>query len=199
MNLYLIRHGYTEENLKSSYYGTMDPELNEKGILQCEFLKERLKDKTFQAVYTSTKKRAIDSAKIILSDYSIKINNQKELDERSFGIFEGLNYEELSSKYKNEYEAWEKDWIGYKIKNGESHLEFSTRVYNFLEKILGKHKEDENIIIVAHAGVIRAIYTYVIDKKVELFWKFGCRNGDLAIIKYEYGNLYIDSIVHNKY
>lgn len=199
MNLYLVRHGYTEENSKGTYYGDIDVGLNNIGELQCKFLKEKLSEVEFSCVYTSTKKRAIQSAELILENKEYNLIKSEKLNERSFGIFEGLDYIELEKSYKEEYEAWSKDWIGYKIKNGESHLEFSNRVYEFLEHILDKHKNQENLLLVCHGGVIRAIYTYIMNKQVDLFWKFACKNGDLSIIKYEYGNLYIDSISHNKY
>ncbi|WP_142414645.1 alpha-ribazole phosphatase [Hathewaya massiliensis] len=199
MNLYLVRHGYTEENSKGTYYGDIDVGLNNIGELQCKFLKEKLSEVEFSCVYTSTKKRAIQSAELILKNKEYNLIKSEKLNERSFGIFEGLDYIELEKSYKEEYKAWSKDWIGYKIKNGESHLEFSNRVYEFLEHILDKHKNQENLLLVCHGGVIRAIYTYIMNKQVDLFWKFACKNGDLAIIKYEYGNLYIDSISHNKY
>lgn len=199
MNLYLVRHGYTEENSKGTYYGDLNIGLNTRGQLQCKFLKEELSKVQFSFVYTSTKRRAVESAEIILGYKSYNLIKSDKLNERSFGIFEGLDYIELQKLHKEEYEAWNKDWIGYKIKDGESHLEFSKRVYDFLEHILSIHKDDENILLVCHAGVIRAIYTYIMDKNMNLFWKFGCKNGDLSMIKYEYGNLYIDSIIHNKY
>ena len=60
-----------------------------------------------------------------------------------------------------------------------------------------KKLECDNILICAHSGVIRAIYCYIMNENIDLFWKFGCKNGDISVIKYEYGNLYIDAIIHN--
>jgi alpha-ribazole phosphatase len=78
---------------------------------------------------------------------------------------------------------------------GESYVELCERVKRFMEDI--KKLECDNILICSHSGVIIAIYCYVMNENIDLFWKFGCKNGDISVIKYEYGNLYIDAIIHN--
>ena len=59
-----------------------------------------------------------------------------------------------------------------------------------------KKLECDNILVCTHSGVIRAMYCYIMNEDIDLFWKFGSKNGDISLIKYEYGNLYIDSITH---
>ena len=56
MNIYLLRHGQTEENRKGTYYGNLDVSLNEIGISQGNKAKEFLSDIKFDRVYVSDKK-----------------------------------------------------------------------------------------------------------------------------------------------
>lgn len=198
MNLYLLRHCITDENEKRTYYGTLDPSLNKKGILQCEEIKEYLDKIDFSKVYTSSKLRTMETSKAVVPHLQFEVS--KDLDERDFGIFEGKSYDELQNnvKYNEFYKDWNEDWINFKIPNGESHMEFTLRVYKFIEELLKVTNDNENVLLITHAGVIRLIYTYVMDKNTELFWKFSSSNGDLSLIKYEFNNLYIDYIMHFK-
>lgn len=196
MNLYVVRHGYTEENEKCTYYGNLDPKLNVRGKKQCSSINKFLEEKCFSKVYTSSKRRTKETANIITN--CTNVVEDKRLDERNFGIFEGKNYKDLMKNYEVQYKQWQQDWINYIIPKGESHRDFSLRIYNCIEEILQNHKNDDDILLVTHAGVMRVIYTYVMNGDMELFWKFSCHNGDVAIIKYEYENLFIDSINHFK-
>ncbi|AWZ48032.1 alpha-ribazole phosphatase [Clostridiaceae bacterium 14S0207] len=197
MNIYIVRHGYTDENHKGTYYGALDPGINKNGKKQCELIRKEIENINFDKIYISSKKRAKETANLIVSK-KIEFYTDKRLDERNFGVFEGKEYKYLMENYSKEYKEWEEDWINYKIPNGESHKDFSLRIYEFLDEILQIYKENDNILLVTHAGVIRVIYTYVMNKDIALFWKFASHNGDLSLIKYEYGNIFIDFIKHNK-
>lgn len=194
MNIYLLRHGETESNSKKVYYGKLNVELNDKGKVQCKAAGKRLQNIPFNKVYTSGMKRAIQTAEIALSGKKVELIKDKRINEMNLGDFEGKNYEENQSQYPEEWKKWTEDWKGYAPPKGESYVEFYTRVKNFIEDII--KLEDENILIVTHGGVIKSVYAYILGENLDLFWKFGTKNGDLTLIKYEYGNFYIDSIVH---
>lgn len=189
MKIYLIRHGETEENLKKSYYGDIDCTLTAKGRAQGEKLRLFLEKVSFDKVFSSEKKRAKETLELI---YKGKYEEDKRLNERSFGIFEGLTYKDLENQFKEELVSWNEDWINYSMERGESFKVFYNRVQGFMEELI---KQDiEKVLISTHGGVIRAIYTYIFNEKEEVYWRFASRNGDLSIINYEDGYFYIDSI-----
>ncbi len=66
MNIYLIRHGETEQNKRKNFYGKLDVELNEKGEEQSYKVGELLKDIEFNKIYISDRKRTRETAEIIL-------------------------------------------------------------------------------------------------------------------------------------
>ncbi|MBU3110889.1 alpha-ribazole phosphatase [Clostridium lacusfryxellense] len=194
MNIYLLRHGQTQENRKGTYYGNLDISLNSIGINQGNKAKEFFNDIKFDIVYVSNKKRTLEMAKLALGRKEIEVINDSRINETNFGDFEGKTYEEIKKLYPKECICWQEDWKGFVPPNGESYVQLCERVKSFMEHI--KNLEKENILISAHSGVIRAIYCYVMNENMDLFWKFGCKNGDISVIKYEFGNLYIDSIMH---
>lgn len=194
MNIYLLRHGQTEENRKGSYYGNLDISLNAIGISQGEKAKTFFNDIKLNRVYVSDKKRTLEMAKLVLGQAEIEIIQDNRINETNFGDFEGKTYEEIKTFYAEECTRWENDWKEFVPPNGESYIELCKRVKSFMEDI--KKLDCDNILICTHSGVIRAIYCYVMNEDIDLFWKFGCKNGDISLIKYEYGNLYIDAILH---
>ena len=190
MNLYLIRHGQTKSNSQGRYLGSFEDELSLQGVKEIEKVKEYIKTIPFDKVFSSERKRAVDSAKIlvdkdIICDY--------RLNERDFGIFENKTYKEICDKYPLEKKAWEENWIDYKIPSGESVIEAYKRVVEFM-KFLEK-ENCENCLIVTHGGIIRLIYCYILGGDLNIFWKFASENGSISIVKFQYDNWYIDSII----
>lgn len=191
MKIYIVRHGETEENIKRTYYGDIDCELTEKGIKQAELVGEKLKDINFDKVFCSEKKRAKETLKRIYEGEGVILDSR--LNERNFGIFEGKNYKQLQDSFKLEYDTWTDDWKEYSIENGESFMEVYHRVKGFMEEL--KKESSENILICTHGGIIRTIYTYILEGSLDNYWRFNSKNADLSIIKLEYGYFYIDSII----
>ncbi|WP_434291338.1 alpha-ribazole phosphatase [Clostridium botulinum] len=202
MNIYLIRHGETEHNKRKNFYGKLDVGLNEKGKEQSYKVGELLKDVKFNKIYISDRKRAKETAERILEKNKFYekgkniIYKDEKINELDFGIFEGKSYEEIGSLYPKEQEKWEKDWKNFAPPKGESAVVFYNRVENFMKHI--QKEEDGNYLIVTHGGVIRMIYSYILQNNMDFYWNFASRNGDITLIKYEYENLFIDYILPTK-
>lgn len=191
MDIYLIRHGETVENSKGTFYGSLEPQLNEVGIKQCKILKQELENIEFSKMYVSSKTRARETAQLI-KDGGFVVD--EVLSERSFGEFEGKSYSEIKEEYKEEVDIWNNDWSGFRPPNGESFDDFYKRVEQFIKSLEQNVKEDEKVLIVTHGGVIRVFLTYVFGGDYNMFWKFASRNGDIVKIKFENGYYYVDYI-----
>lgn len=194
LNIYLLRHGETEQNSKRFYYGNLDVDITDKGIKQIEYINNEIRNIDFDKIYVSNMKRAISTASIVSKDKNILCIKDKRLNEMNLGVFEGKSYEHIQKEYPIEFQKWSDDWKYYAPPDGETYVEFYERVKEFFQEIL--KLEDKNILLVTHGGVIRSILTYVMGENLDVFWKFGSKNGDLTLVKYEYENLYIDSIIH---
>ncbi len=187
---------------EKNFYGKLDVGLNEKGEEQSYKVGELLKDIEFNKIYISDRKRTRETAEIILERNKFYekekniIYKDERINEIDFGIFEGKSYEEIGSLYPKEQEKWEKDWKNFAPPKGESAVVFYNRVENFMKHI--QKEEDGNYLIVTHGGVIRMIYSYILQNNIDFYWNFASRNGDITLIKYEYGNLFIDYILPTK-
>lgn len=194
MNLYFVRHGETEHNKNQCYYGSIDVDITEKGVLQAQNGSEKLKNINFNKVYVSALKRTEQTANILMEGRQVELIKDKRINEINFGVFEGKSHEEIKEFYSDEWKIWCDDWKGFTPPEGENYIQFYDRTKSFMDDIL--KLDEDNVLIVTHGGVIRSVYCYLLGGSLDFFWSFGSKNGDITIIKYEYGNLYIDSITH---
>jgi alpha-ribazole phosphatase len=189
MNLFLLRHGETEDNASGLFSSASDAPLNDCGRQQLRRVAARLLGIAFDRVISSPSARSVESAAIALPDYAVEMDER--LQERDMGIFDGLIYGEIASRYPEECRLWGEDWVNFSIPQGESYAAFYDRVAGFLRELLAG--EDGNVLLCTHGGVVRASCCYVMGDR-ELFWKFSCRNADLTQLKYEHGNLFLGYI-----
>lgn len=190
MNLYIVRHGETKSNIEKRYCGLYEAELTEEGKAQGLELNKRLRNIVFHKIYTSCSKRAEITADII-TDGAHSYRDSR-LNELNFGVFDNKTYEEIQKYYPEQCKAWQEDWKGYAIPQGESTLQAFQRVKSFMRDL--EKQQEKNILIVTHGGIIRLMYCYVLNENLDLYWKFTSSNGGLSILNYEYGNWTIEEI-----
>lgn len=135
--LFIIRHGETELNLQGIVQGRgVDPSLNETGRKQADLFYEHYKAESFDAVFTSSLRRTHESVSRFIAD-SIPWHQFKELDEISWGIFEGKRASaDFKALYRSLLENWLKGEMDRKAPGGESPKEVQLRQIRFLEFFL---------------------------------------------------------------
>lgn len=175
MELYLVRHGETEDNELGVYSGRSDKDLSLKGTRNVKALKRDLKGIKFEGCFSSPSKRCLQTANILFKG-DIKIDER--LREMDFGIFEGLSYNTILERFQREVMEWNRDFINYKIPMGESLKELYNRVEDFITSL---DKNDGKLLIVTHGGVIRCFLCYVFGD-INFFYKFQVDPASLTII-----------------
>jgi len=177
----LIRHGQTAYNASHRYVGFSNPPLNEKGQWQIQRLAGELQNKAVNKVYSSDLLRAHQSATILFEQQITKLPAFREMN---FGIFEGLNYQEIMSHHSQIYQKWITAPEKVKIPQGESLQEVTCRVNHQLKLLLKEHT-DQTIAIVTHSGPIKIILSAVLKAELnDIFWDIEQKNSALNIIDY---------------
>ena len=139
MKIIFVRHGQTNLNNPRRMQGISNEELNATGREQADEIRKVLENKKIDLIIVSPLKRAIQTAEII----NYNMNNEIIIDER---IIE-MNYGALEGEvYCKDY--WNMNY-DYKSINGENISDFQKRIYNFIEDIKIKYREN-NVLIVAH-------------------------------------------------
>ena len=178
--LILVRHGQTEMNAQSLYFGKLNPPLNDLGINQAYQAKEKLLniDYDYDIIYSSPLERARQTAEIC-NYLDKKIIFDTNLEEINFGIFEGLNFKQISEKYPNEVKKMKEDWKNFNYITGESPNQMFQRAISFLKNL----DFSKNNLIVAHWGIINCIISYFISGNLDSYWKFKIQNASIVIFE----------------
>ncbi len=176
-----IRHGETNCNKKSLYYGYLNPGLNETGIQQLKNTKKKLKNlnEKIDIVFSSDLRRCRESLELLEIDKNIKQNFSKELRELNFGNIEGKTYKEIEKNFPHYIEEMKNNWRYFKSEGGESLNDLQQRVSKKLNKIKTQN-QNKKILIVAHAGVIQSLISYYLFNNLDGYWQFKLDNGSIT-------------------
>lgn len=169
MKIYITRHGETEWNKAGRMQGWKNSNLSEKGIENARKLGESLNHIDFDCIYCSPLGRAIDTAKCIRGDKSTEIITKDSLKEMGFGLWEGMEHTKVEKLYATQqFNLWNKPHL-YEPVEGESFEELLCRTRQVLNEIIN-NTEHENILIISHAILIKAIYAIIKNYSLEDFW-----------------------------
>lgn len=161
--IFLIRHGETDWNREARYQGQADIDLNATGRGQAEKLSVRLRSEKIDRIYSSDRIRAVRSAEIIFRGREIAI--EADLREISFGVFEGLNYEEILKRYPEVHSRWMRKPFDSAIPGGEKPSDFRKRVLRAFRCIVSSNK-GKIVAIVAHGGPVNVIVRHLLSARV---------------------------------
>lgn len=178
----MVRHGETELNSSIRYWGHSDVKLSALGFQQAEHLRERLAMERIDAVYSSNLIRASTTADIIASVHGRPVVICPELSEINFGKLEGLTFEEIRRLYPDVAKLWVERDPKLEYPDGESRAQFSRRVGSYLDR-LQVHSDEENILVVAHSGVLRTLICQLLKVDVKIRWQLRLDLASLSIIE----------------
>ncbi len=188
MKIYITRHGQTKWNVEGRMQGAKNSDLTERGKLDAVKLGSSLKDTKIDYIYTSPLTRAYDTALLINGDRNIPIEVYENLKEMNFGTWEGMHREEVINDYKDEHHRFWNEPHLYQPNGGETFDELIKRTENTLNDIISKNN-GENILLVTHTIVIKAIYAILKKYEVKDFWNPPyIKNTCLTILDYNEGN-----------
>lgn len=185
MDIIFVRHGETREN-KKGVYGSLDTSLSQVGKKQILETKKQIEKLSFENIYISPLKRTVETAEIL----GVEGNFDERIKEINFGLFQGKTYEEIKKLYPEETTYWTKDYINYKMPEGESLLDLYNRTVDFLNDRI---EEDKDILVVTHEGVIISALCWIFDN-IEHFYRFKVKNGGITVIAVENNYKYIKGI-----
>ena len=103
----LLRHGESLWNKENRFTGWTDVDLSEKGIQEAKLAGKILKENgfVFDIAYTSYLKRAIKTLNEVLDVMDldwIPVEKSWKLNEKHYGMLQGLNKSETAAKYGEE-------------------------------------------------------------------------------------------------
>jgi alpha-ribazole phosphatase len=184
-NIYLVRHGETIWNSAKRLQGNTDVELSENGVWQAQKLAERLSGNKFAAVYASDLKRAAATAGYIAQCHGLPVILEPSFREMAFGEWEGLDIDAINEKWPGQLRNLFEGANGFKIPGGEEFDSLKRRVSPAFQALAGRHGgPDDDVLVVAHGGTIRAIIGDVLNIQSAAVWRFRLDNAGISILSF---------------
>lgn len=176
MKLYITRHGQTDLNKIELMQGRVDEPLNETGIAQAQEARRNLGDVHFDAVYVSPLQRAVKTACIIGDVTEEELVKDERIIEVDFGKYERMNYYKLGP-WMTIY--WMLPEIIPAPPTVETIRSMTTRSKDFLDELATK--DYENVLIVCHGGIIRALCGLLEHRFRGIKWRPKPKNCEIRV------------------
>jgi probable phosphoglycerate mutase len=178
--IHLLRHGSIEGHETRRFVGQSEIPLDEAGRSQAESRRDRLAGVEFVEVFSSDLSRCVETARIVSGREPVLV---PELREIALGEWEGLTVEHVRAAMPEAYEARGADIAGFRPPGGESFRDLAGRAVPAFDKIL--HRARGDVLVVAHAGVNRAILCGLLGMPLANVFRLGQDYGCLNLITLE--------------
>lgn len=180
MEIYLIRHTKTATQ-NGLCYGQTNVELADSFFEDAREILKKLP--TNPLVFSSPLSRCTRLAQLISEDTIF----DNRLLEMNFGDWENMLFAEIEAE---KLQFWTENFVSLAPPNGESFQQLYLRVESFWHDLLAL--ENEQVVIVTHAGVIRAILAKVLNLPLEKTFAFAVDFGSVHKLRYENNYIYIE-------
>lgn len=174
----LLRHG--EPLGGSKYRGQVDDPLSERGWQQMWDAVENRDG--WDRIVTSTLTRCSDFAEQLGAQRGIPVVPEPQLVEVGFGIWEGKSRAELEAIEPGQVARFYRDPVGNRPEGAEPLDVFAGRVQSAFVNMLETYP-GESLLVVAHAGVIRAIIAHVLGMPAERMYRIHVKNAGITSLK----------------
>lgn len=183
----LVRHGETIWNAEGRVQGQGDSPLTVRGMAQAKAVGKRLQHERFTALYASHLGRVIDTARQIAAVTGHAITIDERLQERAYGIFEGLTHAEAMVKHAAVYQEYKTNFSpDFAIPQAESTRQMLTRGQAVFRELAERHP-GERIVVVSHGSFLRFVLSDILGVPLGAKQGFRLANGSLSEVVYEEG------------
>jgi probable phosphoglycerate mutase len=162
----LWRHGQTIWNAEHRFQGQTDIDLDETGVAQADRAARLLAALRPSAIVASDLRRAAATAAPLARLTGLEVSYDKDLRERSGGLWEGLTDPEIRARYPAEHAAWSPP-------EGETSLAVAQRSCAALERIAEAASPGDLVVVVSHGAAIRLGLALLLGLPEDLFRVLG--------------------------
>ncbi|EJF54596.1 fructose-2,6-bisphosphatase [Saprospira grandis DSM 2844] len=181
--LYIYRHGRTRYNLEHRVQGRgVNSSLDAHGLAQRDAFFEHYKSEGFELLLASSLKRSQESIAPFGLQLEQDIWHWPELDEVSWGIFEGqASTPKMHQNYKALMNAWGRGEYKARIPKGESALEMAGRLRLALHKI--EQLPQQKILICTHGATLSFLSALLQGQELKALQQYKHHNTGLSIFE----------------
>ena len=193
MRLILVRHGQTEWNAGGRYQGQSNVALSKLGHRQAECLAKHFPVESLEAIYSSDLDRARETAECVAAGFGLPIRLEPSFRELSFGDWEGLTYQEISTKWPEEAKKLFTAPDALRIPNGETFQELQKRALAKINLLCREHI-DKTVAVFAHGAINKTILAGLMHIPLHYLWSIRQDNTAVNILRLEDGYVTVELI-----
>ncbi|PTN12720.1 histidine phosphatase family protein [Nitrosomonas aestuarii] len=176
----LIRHGEPVGGRRYRGHAIDDP-LTDKGWSQ---MWHAIGDyHAWQHIITSPLERCQSFAMALGKKHNITVSVEHRFKEVGFGVWEGLSHDEIKTGRAQEYRSFLQDPVSHRPQGAEALNSFIQRVASAYDETV-THYQGQHCLIVAHAGVIRAIIANIVHAAPVGLYRIKVSNGGITRIRH---------------
>src|SRR5438034_717526 len=183
VRLLLARHGESVWNAERRFQGRTDVALSERGRAQAAALGRALRGYRVAAAYVSPFRRARETAEVALAGTGLPLVALDELRELSLGEWEGCTVDEVRGREGDPYRAWLLAPHDCPPPGGEPLDAVSSRVRAAMDHIGALHPNGEDVLVVAHGGVISVYACALLGCSFNSLWRLRVDNASLTVVR----------------
>jgi len=173
----LVRHG--EVQTPGLFCATANEPLSETGWHQLTALKHQAE---WSAIISSPQKRCREFAAQLAQQQNIPLCVDQAWREMNFGRWTGQRYQSVWDTDAQLLKQLWKTPLDFTAPDGESMRDFIARIQACWEKLLTQH-QGKHILVLTHAGAIRALLATVLNIDYQSTQKFAVAHGKINRIR----------------
>ncbi|MCK5130732.1 MAG: alpha-ribazole phosphatase [Candidatus Sabulitectum sp.] len=177
----IVRHGSVSREYHGRYIGRTDVPLDVTGMEQALSTGRFLRSGNFSSCVCSPMARTAATAGIIAEETNVPVSTEDFLREIDFGNWEGMSFNEVSSRFPGDVKQWLSAGDDFVFPGGESIRDFHRRVEEAADRIL--KSESRNQIVVTHGGVVRVLLCLFLGIPFKHAHAFNIMYGATALIE----------------
>jgi len=186
----LIRHGEPEGGRAYRGHNVDDP-LSDKGWWQMSTVVDH--HCPWSRVVSSPLIRCSAFAEELAGRHDLPFSIEDRFKEVGFGRWEGKTPDEIIELWPEEYEAFYRDPVLHRPEGAEHLKDFFSRVGaglgDLTEEYFGQH-----VLVVAHAGVIRAALAHALGAEPGCMYRFKIPNAGISRLRHESKGWFVEFV-----
>lgn len=185
VKLYFLRHGETAFSQSGGFCGDTDAELTSEGKEMASQFAEAYSQVSWSAVYSSSLRRAIETAAPLVDKLRLELKKRDGLKEISYGEWEGLTHSYVKERYGGDYIKWlsEPGWNA--PTGGETAYEIAARSMQVIQEIMNEHTQG-NVLIVSHKATIRIMLCNLLGIEIGRYRdRINVLTASLSMVKFD--------------
>lgn len=185
MEVFLVRHTEIEQNGEARCIGQTNVLLSELGKQNIHLVAARLVALKPDLIISSDLDRCLALAESASSQLGLSVETSRSWREVDFGQWENRTWEDIERNDSLVLQAWMKDFVRVTPPDGESFQSLHYRIGLQMDLLL--QRPEQRVVIVTHAGPIRAALCHAIGLPLQRAFSVDVAFGGIMHLQHNNG------------